>query len=148
VAKAAHKMSETRAGALKGKLGYMSPEQCVAGQVVDRRSDVFSLAIILWELTLGRELYDQLGEFELLKAVVETDAPRPSTVRPGYPADLEHIVMRGLERDPSRRYSTAQALQIDLEEFAREHKLPMSSVALAALVTDLVPRSTITDAGA
>jgi hypothetical protein len=110
----------TRSGTLRGKLPYMSPEQC-RGVPIDRRSDVFSLAIVIWEMTVGERLYGARGEsdFDVLKSIVETDAPRPSTRKPGYPPALEAIAMKGLQRDRERRYQTCDELLGDLEAFMR-----------------------------
>jgi serine/threonine protein kinase len=83
IAKAARRSTETREGALKGKVRYMSPEQCKSEEL-DRRSDVFSLSVVLWELTTGRQLYTGAKEYDLMRAIVDSDAPRPSTINPGY----------------------------------------------------------------
>jgi serine/threonine protein kinase len=136
IAKASHRLTSTRHGTLKGKIPYMSPEQC-RGEPLDRRSDVYAVAVMLWELTTGCRLRRQGSEFEIMKAIVEEEAPRPSSVKPGYPPDLEVIVMRGLMRDQRQRHQTAQELQLDLEAFAREWKLAVSSVSLAHFMKTL-----------
>jgi hypothetical protein len=118
VAKATSQIARTRTGVLKGKTAYMSPEQAM-GEPLDRRTDVFSIGIMLWELTTGRWLYRRKTELETLKAVVELDAPRPSSVRDDYPQDLEKIVMKSLARDPADRWSTAGELRSALDELAR-----------------------------
>jgi hypothetical protein len=115
---------------LKGKLAYMSPEQ-VTQAPVDRRSDVFALGIVLYELTVGRRLFKGAGEVDTLRAVLEAKVTRPCEVIPDYPADLERIVMKALQRMPERRYQNARELQMDLEGFARNQKLEVSSAALA-----------------
>jgi serine/threonine protein kinase len=115
---------------LKGKLAYMSPEQVSRG-TVDRRSDVFALGIVLYELTVGQRLFKGTDEVETLRAVVEMKVRRPSEAVPGYPADLERIVLKALERAPERRYQSAREMQVDLEAFARDGKLEISSAALA-----------------
>jgi hypothetical protein len=130
VAKAATLVSETREGVIKGKYGYMSPEQCL-GDALDRRSDVFAVGILLWEMTVGRRLYMFKGELASLQRIVYVDAPRPSKFAPQYPAQLEHIVMRALARDPRQRYQSAEQLQIDLEQFALDHRLAISAVSMA-----------------
>ena len=122
IAKAASNSQKTRDGTLKGKIAYMSPEQGSSGKV-DRRSDVFSLAIMLWELTTFRRLYKAESDFESLRKIITMDAPRPSKYRPDYPKALEDIVMKGLQRKPDERYQTAEELQLALEAFARERKL-------------------------
>jgi len=142
VAKTRRKTSATRHGTLKGKLGYMSPEQC-RGDELDRRSDVFAVAILLWELLAGRRLYGGRSDFGVMKSIVETDAPRPSLVWHDCPPDLEAIVMRGLRREREARHQTAEELQLALEAFARERRLPVSNAGLGHYVRDLFgPRST------
>src|SRR5499427_3644083 len=130
VAKAATLVSETREGVIKGKYGYMSPEQCL-GDALDRRSDVFAVGILLWEMTVGRRLYMFKGELASLQRIVYVDAPRPSKFVPQYPEPLEHIVMRALARDPRQRYQSAEQLQLDLEQFALDHRLAISAVSMA-----------------
>jgi serine/threonine protein kinase len=115
---------------LKGKLAYMSPEQVSRG-TVDRRSDVFALGIVLYELTVGQRLFKGTDEVETLRAVVEMKVRPPSEAVAGYPAGLERIVMKALERAPERRYQSAREMQVDLEAFTRDQKLEISSAALA-----------------
>ena len=126
----------TERGVLKGKFSYMSPEQC-QDKPVDRRSDVFSIGILLYELTTLSKLFRGKSDYALLQQIVEARIAPPSSRIPGYPPELEHIVMKALAREPTQRYQTAQALQLDLEEFAREHKLAMSSVRIARLMETL-----------
>jgi serine/threonine protein kinase len=134
VAKAHHRGAEhTERGVLKGKFSYMSPEQCQS-KPIDRRSDVFSIGILLYELTTLSKLFRGPSDYALLQQVVEARVAPPSLRAPDYPRELEHIVMKALACDPVQRYSTAQALQLDLEEFAREHKLAMSPVRIARLM--------------
>jgi serine/threonine protein kinase len=119
----------SRRYSLKGKLAYMSPEQ-LHGQV-DRRSDVFSMGIVLYELTTHGRLFKAPNEVETIRLVLDGPVPRPSERVPGYPPELERIVLRAVDRDPARRYATARELQVDLEAFARDAKLQISSAALA-----------------
>ncbi|MFH0899162.1 MAG: serine/threonine-protein kinase [Pseudomonadota bacterium] len=130
IAKATNRSDDTKMGMLKGKIPYMSPEQA-RSEDLDRRSDVYAAGIMLYELTTGRRLYKGTSEFEILKRIVEDPVAPPSVVRPGYPSDLEKIVMKALAKDRGERYPTAQALQADLEEFGREHRLVISPIALA-----------------
>jgi hypothetical protein len=136
IAKATRRLTHTRQGGLKGKIRYMSPEQC-AGAPIDRRSDVFAAAVILWEITTGRRLWHGNSEFELMKAVVETEPPMPSSAEAGYPPLLEPIVMKGLRRRPEDRYQTAQELQGALEAYTREHRLAVSSITLGEFMREL-----------
>ena len=125
IAKATNSVGKTRTGVLKGKVAYMSPEQAYS-QPVDRRSDIFCIGIMLWELSTGRRLYRRRSELETLKALVDADAPRPSTVVASYPAELEAIVMKCLERDREKRWSTCDELLRALEVFAQSNALHVS----------------------
>ncbi|MCL4223778.1 MAG: serine/threonine protein kinase [Myxococcales bacterium] len=138
IAKAERRTTETRAGTLKGKIAYMSPEQCL-GEPLDRRSDVFSLGIVLFEASTGTRLFRTDNEFAALRQIVDEDAPSPASRRPGYPPGLEAIVMRALRRDRAERYPTALALQLDLEELARREGLAVSTAHLAAFMRVLLP---------
>jgi serine/threonine protein kinase len=117
VAKARGRLAETTsAGQLKGKFGYMSPEQAT-DKPVDRRSDIFSLGIVLFELTTGRRLFRGRNDAETLRQVTSAEIPWPSRIVKNYPNRLERIVLKALERDPMRRYQSAAALQLDLEAY-------------------------------
>ena len=136
VAKAATVISETREGVIKGKYGYMSPEQCL-GAPLDRRSDIFAVGIVLWEMTVGRRLYKLAGDLQTMQRVVYVDAPKPSRFIPDYPRALEAIVMRMLSRDPANRYQTAEEAQLALETFARDSRLHVSALTMSAQLRDL-----------
>ncbi len=142
VAKAqVRKAGDTKSGVVKGKFSYMSPEQCQS-KPLDRRSDVFSIGILIYELTTLSKLFRAKTEYDLLQQVVDARIPPPSVRVPGYPRELEQIVMKALARDPEDRYPTAQALQLDLEDFARERKLAMSSIGIAMLMKTLIEKRT------
>jgi serine/threonine protein kinase len=120
----------SRRHSLKGKLAYMSPEQ-LSAQTVDRRSDVYSLGVVIYEITTHARLFKATTDVETMRLVLERAIPAPSSLVPDYPPDLEAIVMRAMEKDPEKRYPTARALQLDLEAFTRNHKLEVSSASLA-----------------
>src|SRR5882724_4069996 len=131
VAKAVGRISEaTRAGQLKGKFGYMSPEQAL-GKAVDRRSDIFSLGIVLFELTTSRRLFRGEHDIDTLKLVISGAIPKPSAIDSKYPAELERIVLKALERNVSARYQTAAELEHDLRAYLKAERLivPQSGVA-------------------
>ena len=141
IAKAAALGPGTVAGTLKGKISYMSPEQC-RGEPVDRRSDIFSVGTLLWELTVGKRLFGSASaenELALLRKVDEANVPKPSEVVPGYPEWLEAIVLKALARDPADRYQTALELRMALEDSAREAMLPISSAHTGQLMNELFP---------
>src|SRR5260370_14688033 len=118
IAKAATRQVDTMAGTLQGKIGYMSPEQCKGGNV-DRRSDIFAVGIILFELTTGRRLDHERSDFETLQRIIEGPVPAPPELLPFYPAFLNAIVVRCLQKDPHDRYQTARELHSDLDAFPR-----------------------------
>ncbi|HEV7559442.1 MAG TPA: serine/threonine-protein kinase, partial [Kofleriaceae bacterium] len=136
IAKAENRSTETTRGVIKGKFAYMSPEQC-RSQPLDRRSDVFSIGILLYELSTLSRLFIANSDFDLLRSIIEEEAPPPSTRTRGYSLELERIVLKALSKNPDDRYVSAQAMQLDLEAFARENKLGMSSVNIAALMGTL-----------
>src|SRR5262245_57376812 len=138
VAKAVGRVSEaTRAGQLKGKFGYMSPEQA-RGKVVDRRSDVFSLGIVLFELTTSRRLFRGDSDIETLRFVISAQVPRPTSLDRSYPAELERIVLRALERDPQARYQTAAELEIDLRNYLKSQRIVVAQSGIANLLKRVV----------
>jgi eukaryotic-like serine/threonine-protein kinase len=136
VAKWTAQQTKTVHGTLKGKFQYMSPEQC-RGEPLDRRSDVFALGILLYELTTGTRLYQGASDYAILHQIVNNDATPPSVRQPGYAPELEQIVLRALARDRNARFQTAEELQLALEEFARERKLVVSPVARARYMEEL-----------
>ena len=138
IARVSNAPSSTQGG-LKGKIAYMSPEQCRGKTAVDRRSDIFSIGTILYELTTGQLPFRDETEYAILNLIVNQDAEPPSKLVPEYPPALEAIVMRALARDPANRYPTALALQGDLEDFAHENRLRVSPLVLARLMSNLFP---------
>jgi hypothetical protein len=139
IAKASNRFGETRFGTLKGKVPYMSPEQC-RGEPLDRRSDIFSLGIMLYELTLGKKLYKGASDFEVLKQIVEGTVTPPHQIDPGYDRELEAIVMRALEKERDKRYQTARELQTELETLVRQAQLYVSPIALAQFMEKVFGR--------
>jgi len=136
IAKATSQADATRSQALKGKIPYMAPEQA-RGAGVDRRTDVYALGVVLYELTTGRRCFFAEGEFALLNKVADGKYAAPHKVLRGYPEALEAIVTRALDVDPNRRHATARELHGAIEEFAASHGHRLSTVALGDAVTDL-----------
>ena len=116
VAKAAGMGGSTQAGILKGKFGYMSPEQ-VRGQDVDRRSDVFSCGIVLYELLTGERLFVGESDFSTLEKVRNVEILPPSTYNRRIPDELERIVLKALSKDAGDRYQNAIDLHDELQAF-------------------------------
>lgn len=136
VAKAVAGTHVTRAGTLKGKLSYMSPEQCRADRV-DHRSDVFALGILLYEATTLTRLFAGDSEVAVLHKVISDSIEPPSSRRRGYPPALERIVLRALRTDPNERYESAEALRAELAGFAEHMGVRPSQDALARYVRGL-----------
>jgi len=116
IAKAAGMGSRTRAGVLKGKFGYMSPEQ-VSGAQVDRRSDVFSCGIVLYELLTGERLFTGESDYTTLEKVKNVEILPPSTYNRKVPDELERIVLKALAKDTADRYQNAIDLHDELQAF-------------------------------
>jgi serine/threonine-protein kinase len=133
IAKCSSRISSTRAGTLKGKLAYMSPEQ-VQGETIDRRTDIFALGVVLWELTTGRRLFRVDSDLGTLAKVRECDVPRPSTIVQGYPIDLESVVMNALAKNPAERFATARELSRALQSLMTRRGLFIASEEVAGYV--------------
>ncbi|HSA23104.1 MAG TPA: protein kinase, partial [Myxococcota bacterium] len=116
IAKAANKASKTQAGILKGKFGYMSPEQ-VRGMPLDRRSDIFACGIILYELLTGERLFVGESDFSTLEKVRNVEILPPSTYNRKIPDTLEKIVLKALSKAPEDRYQSAYDMQEELQRF-------------------------------
>ncbi|MCC6878148.1 MAG: protein kinase, partial [Sandaracinaceae bacterium] len=116
IAKAAGKAGKTQAGILKGKFGYMSPEQ-VRGLPLDRRSDIFAVGIVLYELLTGERLFVGESDFSTLEKVRNVEIMPPSTYNRRIPEELEQIVLKALAKDVDDRYQTAMDLHDDLQSF-------------------------------
>jgi len=136
IAKAAITMT-TQVGVLKGRCPYMAPEQCAA-KPVDRRSDVFALGIVLWEMATMRRLFKGKTDHETMRAIVTGFVPKPSSMRPDLPPALETIIMKALEKAPERRYATAAELGNALEAFAKSAGLSTATSALATYLAQHV----------
>ncbi len=137
IAKATSLPTATETGTLKGKRGYMSPEQC-NGLEIDRRSDVFALGILLFEVTTGYRLFCGDNDFAVMNRIVKGEFVRPSEVMPGYPDALERIVVRALSPRRDARQPDAACIQRELEAFARDERIEVSSLALREALEDLM----------
>lgn len=141
IAKAEERATKTVGGTIKGKYGYMSPEQC-KGKPIDRRSDIFALGICLYELTTLRRAFKGSDDFETMKRIVSGDVLLPSVVVPGYPRELEAIILTAMANDPNARFQTAQEMIEALDAFAVRSKLIGSPTALGRFMTQVFgPRS-------
>ncbi len=131
--------AQTGIGMLKGKLSYMSPEQ-LCGKVVDWRTDIYSLGIVLYEMTLGWQLFP--GQGKSLVEQRERRITRPTELVSSYPKDLEAIVLRALAPDPELRFQSATDLARALRCFADSHGILLSPMGLGRYVTEVMADDT------
>jgi serine/threonine protein kinase len=129
IARATGAQHKTRTGTLKGKIPYMSPEQA-RGLAMDRRSDLFSLGVVLYELTVGRRPFRGESDFAILEKIVHYGAKPPAQVVNGYPPELEAIAMKLLARDPDQRYATGEEALHELEQVIAQFQLWVSPKAV------------------
>jgi serine/threonine protein kinase len=118
---------------VKGKLGYMSPEQ-VRAEPLDRRSDVFALGIVLFELTTGERLFQGETAAHTLTLVQTARVPDLEKLHPGYPPKLAAIVYRALQHNKEARFQTALELREALERYLVEDRIMVSQAGVGALV--------------
>ncbi|MBN2714393.1 MAG: serine/threonine protein kinase [Deltaproteobacteria bacterium] len=133
IAKALDSSSDTRAGAFKGKLGYLPPEQ-ITSVTVDRRADIFAVGVILFEILSGRRLYRGKTEMDILSALSNGTVPDTASLPAAIPDDLKWIVSRATAAAPSQRYDTAREFMDDIEDFLGEMGGAMSTRDIANLI--------------
>jgi TonB family protein len=136
IAKAATKASQTRAGALKGKLQYMSPEQAW-GKDIDHRSDIFSLGLVLYEMLTSEKVFTGDSELSVLEQVRDPIIPAPSMKNSDVDAEIDHIVSLAVNADREERYQSAQDFQRDLERVLRENSWSPDRESVAEFLAQL-----------
>src|SRR5262249_28974940 len=121
VAKALDSGTQTRAGVVKGKTGYMAPEAFTDSGHIDRRADIYSVGVLLWETLVGRRMWKHLGSSDRLQRAIEGQIdPLRQLVRE-VPQKLEQICLKALQLRPEDGYATAAELQADLESYLERH---------------------------
>jgi serine/threonine protein kinase len=118
VAKAVGRLQVTREGQVKGTIAYMAPEQ-VRGGAVDRSADVYSVAVVLWEMLTGRKLFDGDRDADIVENILFGAVDAPAAVAPQVPEQLNGVVLRGLSRKPADRFPTARDMARALREAVR-----------------------------
>lgn len=116
MAKAASSSHHTQAGSLKGKFGYMSPEQML-GQPLDRRSDLFSVGVVLFEMLTGTNPFVADSDLESMRRVSEAEVPAPRSLNPDLPEAMEALLLKALAKEPAARFQWASELQQALLPF-------------------------------
>ena len=149
VARSTGRMTQTRAGVVKGKVAYLSPEQ-IGEKGVDPRSDLFSLAICLYELLTLHGLFVRSSDLASLAAIVQEMPPPPSQFRRDIPPQIDQLVMTALAKDPSTRFGNADAMHQAVEAAATSANLSMSPSSLGRYLGQMFgqrPEPWLTGAG-
>ena len=137
IAKAASQSSQTRAGMIKGKLAYLSPEQAW-GKPLDSRTDIFALGIILYEMLTGKKLYQGDDEFSTLEKVRQAKVdPPPSKLNAEISPELEAIVLRALAKEPRDRYQSVSELQMALEDLMSQRRYDFNTIRFTQYIQRL-----------
>lgn len=138
IAKAHLRTTQTAAGLVKGKAGYMAPEQ-VRGQPVDRRTDVFALGVLAYELTTQTRAFPGASEFESMRRTIHGEVDPPAKRVANYPPALEDVVMTALANDPADRFQDANAMRLSLEQVARELGMTLGDEPVIRALEKLFP---------
>jgi serine/threonine protein kinase len=140
IAKAAGKLSRTQVGTLKGKFGYMAPEQ-IRGTEIDSRVDLFSMGICMWELLTGERLFNAENELLVLEKVRSATIAPPSTKNRDVPPELDRVVLKALAKDVRERYRSAKDLYRDLDRLAQTIGATASREQIARYMRSTFPES-------
>jgi len=136
VAKAKHRLAQTRVGVVKGKFAYMSPEQAT-GQDLDARTDIFALGVVLYELLTGRLPFKGGSDLSTLKRIARAEFIPPNDVNKQIPSRLTAIIEKALQRDPAARYPTAAALAGDLHRHLADERREVTESLLSSYLRRL-----------
>ncbi len=136
IAKAAHRLTQTVAGAIKGKFGYIAPE-VYRGEQIDRRVDIFAMGVVLWEMLVRRRLYKRETEYEVLRAIVEEAPPDPRKYDAEVPGALAAATLKALAKNPADRFQTGHEMRKQISAYLRELPREIDADALSVLMTNL-----------
>lgn len=146
IAKAAVNMDVTRAGVIKGKPSYLSPEQ-ITGESVDKRSDLFSLGTVLWELLTGRKLFSGDGDLAILRQIEScaTHVKAPSNYNSDVPKELDMIVLQALAKQKEKRFQSADEMARALHKFVYQFNPEFMPSALSDYAKNLFKEEIVED---
>jgi serine/threonine-protein kinase len=136
IAKAANQVEQTRSGELKGKLSYMSPEQCY-GKPLDCRSDIFSVGVVLYEWLTGFKLFTGESEVAVMRSITEGKIYAPSYFKADIPEPVEAILMKALEKDRERRYQSAGEMRAAIDAFLNTYEFTPTPLHLSNFLRQL-----------
>ena len=138
IAHSVERRSKTQQGQVRGKLAYMSPQQC-KGEPVDGRSDVFALGVCLWEALSGKALFYRPTQYDTMRAVVEGEVPSLTELEvAGVDDELDGIVLRSLKKDRSERFQTAADFQLALEQWLVSRGEVVTTGRIAKVIGQLI----------
>ncbi|MGK5081859.1 serine/threonine-protein kinase [Bdellovibrionota bacterium FG-1] len=146
IAKANTNSEATRAGVIKGKPSYLSPEQ-ISGDILDGRCDIFALGIVLWEMLCGRKLFQGESDLAVLKQIESCTqhVKAPSTLNPKVPKELDYIVLRALAKQRDKRYQSGEEMQRALHKFLYSYLPEFNPTDLAYYAKDLFKNEIVED---
>lgn len=127
---------KTQAGMFKGKIAYMAPEQATQATDIDRRADIFSVGIVLWELLTGQRFWGKTSDFDIMHALVLGNIPLPASTEP-VPESLLAICRKAVSASPTDRYKDASEMQEALDAAIADEKLGTSTKQIATFLSDL-----------
>ena len=130
IAKANTQLEQTRAGEIKGKLSYMSPEQAMGAQL-DARSDIFALGSVVYEWVTGYKLFTGENEMAILKSIIDGKIYPPSYFKEDVPEAVERILMKALEKDKEKRYQSAWEMQFEIDTYLASSEFTPSNIHLS-----------------
>lgn len=136
IAKASTQIAQTRAGVLKGKYSYMSPEQ-VRGPKIDHRSDLFALGLVFYEMLTGARAFERDSSLKTLKAIVQDKPVNPKDLNPEIPMEVVKLLSKALEKNPDKRYKTAQEMQLAIEDYLESSPKKSNNVRLSRYMYEL-----------
>lgn len=137
IAKAADRGTKTMAGGLKGKMGYLSPEQVDGSQPLDGRSDVFTAGITLWEMLATKRMFVDGSDLDILIAIRDANIPDIRQQVPELPAGLSEILQRALQRDPAARYRSAAEFREAIDDYLFDCGIKISQTHLEGYLKHL-----------
>jgi serine/threonine protein kinase len=136
IAKAASREYKTRTGTIKGKIMYLSPEQ-ILGKPLDKRSDLFSLGTLFYELLTGQKLFQGDSDFSVMNEIQRRDVREDIIPDRRIPDNLKPVIFKLLEKDREKRYQTGADVQMVLEKFARDTFINMSYSSFSSYIQSL-----------
>ncbi|HEY5951281.1 MAG TPA: serine/threonine-protein kinase [Kofleriaceae bacterium] len=136
IVKAVDRSTITQVGFVRGKVGYMAPEQ-VDGSAVDHRSDIFALGVVLYELATMTRAFRDETDISTMERIKRVDYAPPSQVVHSFPVELEAIIAKTLRRHPADRYQDADSLARELAAFAHSHRYVMGDAAITEVMAQL-----------